>query len=146
MLEVGLRSGLGTSGRTANHLAELFRVSSIPNSNLSLFNMFEFNPPHLPDAWWQDLLILLIPGLIGYIEGMRYATRRVTGMKVRLGELDESLRESHEIMFNISKVGTEESDDFKVIEGICPQVEKKFHRGGIRKYRELGFDDAGKDQ
>lgn len=64
--------------------------------------MLEPNPPYIPDAWWQHFFILLIPGLIGYIEGRRYGTRRVSEIEIRIGQLDQSLSECHESMFDFA--------------------------------------------
>lgn len=104
--------------------------------------MFQLNPLHLPNAWWQHLLILLVPAVIGYLIGWRNGNRRITNLESRLAQVGISLKECRDAMARLAGTAKKHFDDFKVIEGIGPQIERSLHQAGIQTYAQLSQTTA----
>ena len=103
--------------------------------------MFQLNPLELPNAWWQHLLMLVVSGIIGYIIANRNGKGVIAELQDRLAWLDgdlEKCRTSLTIITTPSpKVAKVIFDDFKIIEGIGPQIEKILYQAGIQTYGQL---------
>ncbi|CAG5012830.1 hypothetical protein DYBT9275_05256 [Dyadobacter sp. CECT 9275] len=103
--------------------------------------MFQLNPHDLPQAWWQHLLMLLVAGIIGYIIAFRNGSSLIADLEERLYGLTHDLEMCRKGLVTVdvplAKTGRV-TDDFKIIEGIGPQIEKLLHRAGILSYHELG--------
>lgn len=104
--------------------------------------MFQLNPLALPDSWWQHLLMLLVSGIIGCIIGYRTGKGIISQLEERLSFLDIDLDKCRKNLINsvatVKKTGTLIYDDFKIIEGVGPQIEKILYKAGIQTYSQLG--------
>ena len=100
--------------------------------------MFDLNPLQLPQAWWQHLIILIVPAVIGYIIAHR------NGIKV-LSVIKDSIIKTHadldkcsaELVSLKASSGDDSPEDLKVIEGIGPKIEKVLRNAGIQTYSDL---------
>lgn len=109
--------------------------------------MFQLNPLDLPGAWWQHLLMLLISGIIGYVIGFRSRNGVVSDLEGRLErtEIDfEKCSNSLSAATSPVKTGSQVIDDFKIIEGIGPRIEKLLHNAGIQTYTQLSSTSSSK--
>ncbi|WP_353718985.1 hypothetical protein [Dyadobacter sp. 676] len=101
--------------------------------------MFQLNPLDLTNAWWQHLLMLIIPGVIGYIIGYRRGNGTIAGLQARLAQLDTEVEQCHQsvALLAVQKPAAATFDDLKVVEGIGPAIEKLLNESGIRTYVQL---------
>jgi len=103
--------------------------------------MFQLNPLALPDAWWQHLLMLIVSGVIGYIIAYRTGKTTITNLENRLTSLDIDLvkcvSDLNSMAASSKEVTKVLADDFKIIEGIGPQIEKILNLAGIQTYTQL---------
>ena len=101
--------------------------------------MFQLNPLELTDAWWQHILMLVVPGMIGYIIGYRNGNNIISDMTARLTRLDADLSQCNEnkAMLAVQKPAVLTPDDLKVVEGIGPAIEKLLNASGILTYAQL---------
>lgn len=125
--------------------------------------MFDLNPLNLPNAQWQQWIMMIVAGTLGFFVG--YASRRQHIAQLE-GKLDTTKRNLHERYrskkpvfngddgettvlnrirsrsneINFSRIGiasAAEADDLKDIMGIGPFLEKKLHVIGIYTYRQI---------
>lgn len=101
--------------------------------------MFQWFSLNSPAAWWQLLLAFLLFGIIGYGVGLHNGNLLISVLKVNLVKVRASLRDCRERMLELTKPPGKSFDDFKVIEGIGPQIEKVLHQTGIRTYSQLSL-------
>ena len=111
---------------------------------MSLFQtmlvMFQLDVLHFSGAWWQFLLAaVLISGVIGYVAGLRKGNSQIATLEVSLDQVMVNLRDCQTDMLKLTKPGEKSLDDFKVIEGIGPRIEKLLHQNGIRTYSQLSL-------
>lgn len=101
--------------------------------------MFQLNPLELTDAWWQHILMLLIPGVIGYIIGDRKGNSVISDLANRLARLDADIERCNEstALLAVQKPAAVSPDDLKVVEGIGPAIEKLLNESGILTYAQL---------
>jgi predicted flap endonuclease-1-like 5' DNA nuclease len=104
--------------------------------------MFELNPHSLPDAWWQHLLILIVSGILGYIIAYRRGTRTVEELEDRYAlqkiDLENCKQKLNEVKVPIVRpIAVNKIDDFKLIEGIGPKIERLLHQNEILTYIDL---------
>ena len=101
--------------------------------------MFQLNPLELTDAWWQHILMLVVPGVIGYIIGYRNGNNVISDMTARLARLDIELSQCNEgtALLAVQKPAPITPDDLKVVEGIGPAIEKLLNESGILTYAQL---------
>jgi hypothetical protein len=105
--------------------------------------MFQLNPLDLSNVSWQYLLMPLISGVIGFVISFRKRNNEIAGLEIGLDQVHLSLDECHEGLLELTaSVKKKVVDDFKVIEGIDPQIEKILHAAGIRTYGQLSFKTA----
>jgi predicted flap endonuclease-1-like 5' DNA nuclease len=127
------------------------------------------NPCNNSSAWWQHLLMLGIPFLLGLLWAKGAgATLEDDGLAARLSALDANLAEcqsntrskeaslkaeaatipSPVVANPISAVGNlttkSKKDDLKVVEGIGPKIEELFNNAGIFTFGELANTSASK--
>lgn len=101
--------------------------------------MFQLNPLALTDAWWQHILMLAIPGVIGYIIGYRKRNSVISDLDNRLARLDADIERCNEstALPVVQKPTAVNPDDLKVVEGIGPAIEKLLNESGILTYAQL---------
>jgi len=103
--------------------------------------MFQLNPLDLPNAWWQHLLMLVVSGIIGYIIASRNGKGVISELEERLAWLDGDLEKCRTSLMIVTtpvvKVAKVTSDDFKIIEGVGPQIEKILYTAGVQTYGQL---------
>ena len=106
--------------------------------------MFELNPLDLANAWWQHLLMLVIPGVIGYILGYRKGDSVISDLQVRLSRLDAEVEKCHQsfTLLSVPKPAAIEPDDLKIVEGIGPAIEKLLNEAGIQTFAQLSSTSA----
>ena len=128
--------------------------------------MFEMNPLNLPDAQLQQLIMLIVAGVLGFIIG--FVSRKPTILRLEdelanveqdvndcywkvptavnaVSPEDEETRALNRIRaraaeINFSRIGVAsaaEADDLKVITGVGPFLEKKLHAIGIYTFRQI---------
>lgn len=102
--------------------------------------MFELNPLALPGSWWQHLLMLLVSGIIGSIIGYRTGNGIIFQLKEMLSILDINFDKCRKNLISIVAAAKKAvvNDDFKIIEGLGPQIEKVLYKAGIQTYSQLG--------
>jgi hypothetical protein len=103
--------------------------------------MFQLNPHGLTDAWWQHLIILLVSGVIGYIISYQYRKALIDNLENKLSMLQVDLEKCRKNVIRPSAAfrvrRDEKPDDFKIIEGVGPGIERVLYRAGIRTYEQL---------
>lgn len=104
--------------------------------------MFELNPHHLLDAWWQHLLMLFVSALLGYIIGHRQGMKEVNRVEDQLARLGVELEKCRKSLIVkqpdiIAATLISQADDLKIIEGIGPRIEKLLNASGIRNFAQL---------
>lgn len=101
--------------------------------------MFQLNPLDLTNAWWQHLLMLIIPGVIGYVIGYRKGNGVISDLQVRLARLDSEVEQCNQsaALLAVQKTAAVSPDDLKAVEGIGPAIEKLLNESGIRTYAQL---------
>lgn len=124
--------------------------------------MFNLNPLNLPDAQLQQLIMLFVAGMLGFIIG--YVSRRNTVRQLendladteqavedcqRMPRLGTSGTEETTVLnriatrageLNFDRIGratAAEADDLKDIVGVGPFLEKKLHAIGIYTFRQI---------
>lgn len=107
--------------------------------------MFQLNPLDLTNAWWQHLLMLIIPGVIGYILGYLKGNGVISDLQVRLVRLDAEVEQCNQSMalLAVQKTTAVSPDDLKVVEGIGPAIEKLLNESGIHTYAQLSRAPLG---
>ncbi len=58
--------------------------------------MFELNPLNLPDAMWQQIVMLVVAAILGYIIGYRGSRKVAVQLEAELDELDGALIDCRE--------------------------------------------------
>lgn len=100
--------------------------------------MFDLNPLQLPQAWWQHLIILVVPAVIGYVIAYRnghHVLSVIKGSTVKAhADLDQC---SAGLILLETSPGSHNSQDLKVIEGIGPKIEKVLRNAGVQSYSDL---------
>jgi hypothetical protein len=103
--------------------------------------MFQLNPYGFSDAWWQHLIILLVSGIIGHIIGYRSGNAIIASLEARLSNLRLDLAACREGLLRASTANRAASlnkaEDFKLIEGIGPGIERILYKAGITTYEQL---------
>ncbi|GAB3795320.1 hypothetical protein GCM10028819_11180 [Spirosoma humi] len=136
--------------------------------------MFDMNPLNLPDAQFQQLIMLIVAGVLGFIIG--YISRQQTIRRLE-GDLASTERAVEDCYrqpailagdandeetivlnrirarageINVARIGLGSpatADDLKVIVGIGPFLEKKLHALGIYTFRQIAnFNEDDIDQ
>lgn len=101
--------------------------------------MFHLNSLALPSLW-QHLLMVLVSGIIGCIIGYRAGKDIIFRLEQKLSFLDIDFDKCCKNLVNIvaARKKTVVNDDFKIIEGVGPQIEKVLYKAGIQTYSQLG--------
>ncbi|MVM30545.1 hypothetical protein GO755_10920 [Spirosoma sp. HMF4905] len=125
--------------------------------------MFNMNPLNLADAQMQQLIMLLVAGVLGFIIGYISRQRTIRELEGELASteraIDDCLRtpvvvasatDGESIVLNriraraseidFSRIGmasVDNADDLKVIVGVGPFLEKKLHAIGIYTFRQI---------
>lgn len=125
--------------------------------------MFNMNPLNLPDAQLQQLIMLIVAGILGFIIG--YVSRQATIRQLEnsLSTTEQAIDDCHRkpaisvkatdeetIILNrirsrsseidLTRIGVASptnADDLKVILGIGPFLEKKLHAIGIYTFQQI---------
>jgi predicted flap endonuclease-1-like 5' DNA nuclease len=122
------------------------------------------NPCQCDSAWWQHLLMLGIPFLLGLLWPKGASNSDDSGLSARLASLDSDLSacrsntRSAEASLSVAapiaasvaansisaNTGASKSkkDDLKVVEGIGPKIEGLFNDAGIHTFEELANTPA----
>lgn len=121
--------------------------------------MYEhFNPFGLADAWWQQILMLVVASILGFIIGYISKVREIDDLEDELAELDAAVDDCHSRTRKILEtpvISEEKSlavplaavvpvtvadlkiDDLKIVEGIGPKIEKLLNEAGINTFDDL---------
>ncbi|GAB3504868.1 hypothetical protein GCM10027341_35790 [Spirosoma knui] len=126
--------------------------------------MFDMNPLNLPDAQWQQLIMLFVAGALGFIIGYLSRQSLIRQLEGDLAsterELTDCLRvpvasggpvasneeavlnrirsRAREIDFTrIGHASATEADDLKIIVGVGPFLEKKLNAVGIYTFQQI---------
>jgi hypothetical protein len=125
--------------------------------------MFDLNPLNLPDAQWQQWIMMVVAGTLGFFVGYASRKQHIARLEGKLvttkRNLDERFRSSIPVFngddgettvlnrirsrsneINFSRIGmasADEADDLKEIIGIGPFLEKKLHVIGIYTFRQI---------
>ncbi|AQG78796.1 hypothetical protein [Spirosoma montaniterrae] len=125
--------------------------------------MFDMNPLNLPDAQLQQLIMLFVAGMLGFIigymsrqgiirqlEGDLASTERAVDDCLRMPVVSAGLSTEESLVLNrvraragelnFSRIGiatAAQADDLKVIVGVGPFLEKKLHAIGIYTFRQI---------
>ncbi len=125
------------------------------------------NPCHCPDAWWQQLLMLLGPLVLGYLWAKSGSSNVDTDdLSARLTSLDADLADCQSktnmaemslkaksvapvavaatVANSITPTSKSKKDDLKVVEGIGPKIEELFNNAGILTFEQLASAPAEK--
>jgi predicted flap endonuclease-1-like 5' DNA nuclease len=123
------------------------------------------NPCNDPNAWWQQLLMLGIPFLLGLLWPKNKVEIADDGLSAKLASLDADLaacrnntknaEESLNSFNNLDNGNTtsnsltatnytskSKKDDLKVVEGIGPKIEGIFNDAGILTFEQLANTTA----
>lgn len=111
--------------------------------------MFQLNPHSLPDAWWQHLLILIVAGILGYIIAYRRGTRTVEELEDQYARQKEDLENCNKKLKELKvpivrPIAVSKVDDFKLIEGIGPKIERLLHQNNLLTYTDLSHTSQEK--
>ncbi|GAB3957953.1 hypothetical protein GCM10028805_51650 [Spirosoma harenae] len=127
--------------------------------------MFEMNPLNLPDAMMQQIIMLIVSTVLGFIIGYSSRQRTIRALESELATTElavddclraaaataESSTDDPEAIvlnriraraneLNFARIGTAtiaEVDDLKDIVGVGPFLEKKLHAIGIYTFRQI---------
>ena len=126
--------------------------------------MFDLNPLNLPDAQWQQWIMMLVAGTLGFFIGYASHKQSIARLQGRLVTLNRDLDGHHRSKIpvviqdndeettvlnrirsrsneiNFSRIGmasADEADDLKEIIGIGPFLEKKLYVIGIYTFRQI---------
>lgn len=126
--------------------------------------MFDMNPLNLPDAQFQQLIMLIVAGVLGFIIGYVSRQQTIRQLEGDLATTERAVEDCHrqpvilsgdandeetivlnriraragEIDFSRIGLGSPtNADDLKVIVGIGPFLEKKLHALGINTFRQI---------
>ena len=129
--------------------------------------MFDLNPLNLPDAQMQQILMLVVSAVLGFINGYISRQRTIRGLEGERASteraVDDCQRESVAVVstedsetmvlnrirsrateLNFTRIGLAseaEADDLKAIVGVGPFLEKKLHAIGIYTFRQIANFD-----
>ncbi|MBN8826498.1 MULTISPECIES: hypothetical protein [unclassified Spirosoma] len=129
--------------------------------------MFDLNPLNLPDAQMQQILMLVVSAVLGFINGYISRQRTIRELEGELASteraVDDCQRESVAVVstedsetmvlnrirsrateLNFTRIGLAseaEADDLKAIVGVGPFLEKKLHAIGIYTFRQIANFD-----
>ncbi|GAB4036143.1 hypothetical protein [Spirosoma gilvum] len=125
--------------------------------------MFDLNPLNLPDAQMQQIIMLVVSAVLGFIIGYISRQRTIRELEGELASTERAVDDCHresvvvvgaedgETMvlnrirsrageLNFTRIGlasTAEADDLKDIVGVGPFLEKKLHAIGIYTFRQI---------
>ena len=126
--------------------------------------MFDLNPLNLPDAQWQQWIMMIVAGMLGFFIGYASHKQYIARLQGRLVSIKRDLdgyhrsktpvivqgddeettvlnrirSRSNEINFSrIGMASAAEADDLKEIIGIGPFLEKKLNVIGICTFRQI---------
>lgn len=131
------------------------------------------NPCNDPNAWWQHLLMLGIPFLLGLLwaKGAAGGDDDNSGLSARLAGLDADLADcnsstrsaeaslkaaasaaatasasvaSNSFTAAPAAAAKSKKDDLKVVEGIGPKIEELFNNAGIYSFEQLANTPAAR--
>ncbi len=125
------------------------------------------NPCNDPNAWWQQLLILGVPFLLGFLWAKGAPAVDDSRNSDRLAAIDADLAyckrltlsaeasfkantniyggatEAHSIVASAGAASAKsKKDDLKVVEGIGPKIETLFNDAGIHSFEQLANTPA----
>ncbi|GAB3719301.1 hypothetical protein [Spirosoma lituiforme] len=131
--------------------------------------MFEMNPLNVPDAQQQQLIMLVVAGVLGFIIGYVSRQQTIRQMAVSLANVERAVDDcrrkpalvvsdtddeetiilnrirtrADEVNFTrIGLASPTEANNLKVINGIGPFLEKKLNALGIYTFRQIAAFDA----
>lgn len=131
--------------------------------------MFEMNPLNLPDAQQQQLIMLVVAGVLGFIIGYVSRQHTIGQMESDLANVERAVEDCYrkpvvtasntddeetiilnrvraragEVNFNrIGLASVAEADNLKRIVGIGPFLEKKLYALGIYTFRQIAAFNA----
>ncbi|WP_026262269.1 hypothetical protein [Spirosoma panaciterrae] len=125
--------------------------------------MFDLNPLNLPNAQLQQIIMLVVSAVLGFIIGYISRQRTIRELEGELASTERAVDDCHreavsvvstedsETMvlnrirsrvneLNFTRIGmasATESDDLKEIVGVGPFLEKKLHAIGIYTFRQI---------
>lgn len=119
------------------------------------------NPCPHDFAWWQQLIMLAIPFILGLLWPNKSADSEYDSLSARLSMLDADLADCNRktslaagasltaapiIATALTSGGSVKSkkDDLKVVEGIGPKIEELFNKAGIFSFEQLANTPASK--
>ncbi len=136
--------------------------------------MFDMNPLNVPDAQLQQLIMLVVAGILGFIIGYASRQRTIRQLEDDLASTEQDVEDCYrkpkvavsstdneetivlnriaaragEINFNRIGIATAtNADDLKVIVGVGPFLEKKLHAIGIYTFQQIAnFNEEDIDQ
>lgn len=136
--------------------------------------MFDMNPLNLPDAQLQQLIMLVVAGILGFIIGYVSRQRTISQLEDDLasieGDVEDCYRKPKGVVsptddeettvlnriaaraseINFDRIGVATAataDDLKVIVGVGSFLEKKLHAIGIYTFRQIAnFNEEDIDQ
>ncbi|GAB3787244.1 hypothetical protein GCM10028818_51880 [Spirosoma horti] len=131
--------------------------------------MFDMNPLNLPDAQLQQMIMLIVAGVLGFIIGYVSRQQTIHQLEADLASTERAVEDCYQkpavlvsdtddeetIVLNriraraneidltrIGFVAPAHADDLKVIVGIGPFLEKKLHALGIYTFRQIANFNA----
>lgn len=120
------------------------------------------NPCPHDFAWWQQLIMLAIPFILGLLWPNKSTESEDDGLSARLSILDSELADCNRkaslaasaslsapviassLASNIGGGVKSKKDDLKVVEGIGPKIEELFNKAGILSFEQLANTPATK--
>lgn len=115
------------------------------------------NPCHSADAWWQQIIMITIPFLLGFLIAKGTKSNVDNSLNERLLSLNTDLEECQRknklralepgnvltaspievTKTAVPKIEKSKKDDLKVVEGIGPKIEGLFNAAGIHTFEHL---------
>lgn len=126
--------------------------------------MFDIlNPCPKDYAWWQQLIMLAVPFILGLLWPKKEKNSEDDGLAARFSLLDADLADCNRkaslaasaslngapvfttaLASNVGASTKSKKDDLKVVEGIGPKIEELFNNAGIFSFEQLSNTPAGK--